>query len=135
MLVGRAYKATNKPGQTLAIARVWGNHFAMHHQNPLAGIRGNAITFGATAEHGTRFAATFDEPKTGLRGATRSTTSIVARLGPASRGPASRGPARLPLAVTLGAAWGALPDCSGKAAKAACGLSALNSSSAFSHLA
>jgi hypothetical protein len=71
VLVGRAYKATNKPGQTLAVARVWGNHFAMHHQNPLAGIRGNAITFGATAEHGTRFAATFDEPKTGLRGATR----------------------------------------------------------------
>ncbi len=71
VLVGRAYKATNKPGQTLAVARVWGNHFAMHHQNPLASLRGNGITFGATAEHGTRFAATFDEPKTGLRGATR----------------------------------------------------------------
>lgn len=71
VLVGRAYKATSKPGQTLALGRVWGNHFAMMHQNPLATLRGNGITFGATAEYGTRFAATMDEPKTGLRGATR----------------------------------------------------------------
>lgn len=71
VLVGRAYRATNKPGQTLALSRVWGNHFAMLHQNPLASLRGNGITFGATAEHGTRFASTMDEPKIGLRGATR----------------------------------------------------------------
>jgi hypothetical protein len=71
VLVGRAYKATSKPGQTLALSRVWGNHFAMMHQNPLAGLRGNGITFGATAEYGNRFAGTMDEPKVGLRGATR----------------------------------------------------------------
>lgn len=71
VLVGRAYKATSKPGQTLALGRVWGNHFAMMHQNPLAGLRGNGITFGATAEYGTRFAGTIEEPKVGLRGATR----------------------------------------------------------------
>ncbi len=71
VLVGRAYKATSKPGQTLALGRVWGNHFAMMHQNPLATLRGNGITFGATAEYSTRFASTMDEPKTGLRGATR----------------------------------------------------------------
>jgi len=71
VLVGRAYKATSKPGQSLALGRVWGNHFAMMHQNPLASLRGNGITFGATAEYGTRFAATMDEPKVGLRGATR----------------------------------------------------------------
>lgn len=71
VLIGRAYKATSKPGQTLALARVWGNHFAMMHQNPLATLRGNGITFGATAEYGTRFAGTMDEPKVGLRGATR----------------------------------------------------------------
>jgi len=71
VLVGRAYKATSKPGQTLTLARVWGNHFAMMHQNPLASLRGNGITFGATAEFGNRFASTMDEPKIGLRGATR----------------------------------------------------------------
>lgn len=71
VLVGRAYKATSKPGQTLALGRVWGNHLAMFHQNPLGSLRGNGITFGATAEYGTRFASTLDEPKIGLRGATR----------------------------------------------------------------
>ena len=71
VLVGRAYKSTSKPGQTLALSRVWGNHFATMHQNPLASLRGNGITFGATAEHLERFATTMDEPKTGLRGATR----------------------------------------------------------------
>ncbi|MGD9599927.1 MAG: phage capsid protein [Steroidobacteraceae bacterium] len=71
VLIGRAYKATTKPGQTLALSQVWGKHFAMMHQNPLAGLRGNGITFGATAEYGTRFAGTLDEPKVGLRGATR----------------------------------------------------------------
>jgi hypothetical protein len=71
VLVGRAYKSTSKPGQTLALSRVWGNHFAMMHQNPLASLRGNGITFGATAEYGNRFASTMEEPKVGLRGATR----------------------------------------------------------------
>jgi hypothetical protein len=71
VLIGGARKATSKPGQTLALSRVWGNHFAMMHQNPLASLRGNGITFGATAEYGTRFAGTMDEPKIGLRGATR----------------------------------------------------------------
>lgn len=72
VLVGRAYKATNKPGQTLALSRVWGNHFQMMHQNPLASLKGGSgITFGATAEHGGRFASTMDEPKVGLKGATR----------------------------------------------------------------
>lgn len=71
VLIGGARKATNKPGQALSLSRVWGNHFAMHHQNPLASLRGNGITFGATAEYGNRFASTLDEPKVGLRGATR----------------------------------------------------------------
>lgn len=71
VLIGRAYKASSKPGQMLTLERVWGNHFAMMHQNPLAGLRGNGITFGATAEYGNRFAGTMEEPKVGLRGATR----------------------------------------------------------------
>lgn len=71
VLIGRAKKSTVKPGQNLVLGDVWGNHFAMMHQNPLASLRGNGITFGATAEYGTRFAGTMDEPKVGLRGATR----------------------------------------------------------------
>lgn len=71
VLVGRAKIATSKPGQSLTLGNVWGNHFAMIHQNPLASLRGNGITFGATAEYGTRFAGTLEEPKTGLKGARR----------------------------------------------------------------
>jgi hypothetical protein len=71
VLIGRAKKATSKPGQTLALGDVWGNHFAMLHQNPLASLRGNGITFGATAEHGTRFASTRPDADIGLRGGTR----------------------------------------------------------------
>lgn len=71
VLIGRAKKATSKPGQTLAIADVWGDSFAMLHQNPLAGIRGNRITFGATAEYGNRVAGVMPEPKIGLRGSQR----------------------------------------------------------------
>lgn len=71
VLIGRAMKATNKPGQNLVLSKVWNDSFAMMHQNPLASLRGNGITFGATAEYGTRFAGTMDEPKTGLRGSTR----------------------------------------------------------------
>lgn len=71
VLIGRAKKATSKPGQVLALGDVWGNHFAMLHQNPLASLRGNGITFGATAEHGNRFASTRPDADIGLRGGTR----------------------------------------------------------------
>jgi hypothetical protein len=74
VLVGRAMINTAKPGQTATLSRVWGNHFAMMHMNPLASLRGNGITFGATAEYGTRIAGSMDEPKVGLRGATRVRT-------------------------------------------------------------
>jgi len=74
VLIGRAMINTAKPGQTAVLSRVWGKHFAMHHQNPLASLRGNGITFGATAEYGTRIAGSMDEPKVGLRGATRVRT-------------------------------------------------------------
>lgn len=71
VLIGRAKKATTKPGQTLALGDVWGDSFAMLHQNPLAGIRGNRITFGATAEYGTRVAGADPDRNIGLRGGQR----------------------------------------------------------------
>ena len=71
VLIGDARINTAKPGQAMTLSRVWGNHFAMMHQNPLASLRGNGITFGATAEYGSRIAGTMPEPKVGLRGAQR----------------------------------------------------------------
>lgn len=71
VLIGRAKKATSKPGQTLALGDVWGDSLAMLHQNPLAGLRGNRITFGATAEYGTRVAGADPDRNIGLRGGQR----------------------------------------------------------------
>lgn len=70
--VGASRINTAKPGQTASLARCWGKHAALLHINPIAGLRGNGITFGATAEWGSRVATTMPEPKVGLRGAVRA---------------------------------------------------------------
>jgi hypothetical protein len=69
--IGEAFVNTAKPGQTATLSRCWGKHMAFLHQNPLATIRGNAITFGSTAEWGNRVAGSIPEPKVGLRGGQR----------------------------------------------------------------
>jgi hypothetical protein len=71
LLIGESWINTAKPGQTPTLVRVWGKHMALFHNNPLASIRGNAITFGFTAEHGNRVSGSIPEPKVGLRGAQR----------------------------------------------------------------
>jgi hypothetical protein len=71
IIVGESWINTAKSGQTASLARVWGKHMAFLHQNPIGGIRGNAITFGYTAEYGNREAGSMPEPKVGLRGAQR----------------------------------------------------------------
>jgi len=71
IIVGESWVNTARPGQTASLQRVWGNHMIAMHQNPAASIRGNAITFGFTAEWGNRIAGSMSEPKTGLRGAQR----------------------------------------------------------------
>lgn len=71
LYVGEAFINTAKPGQTATMSRLWGKHAALLHLNPLASVQGNGVTFGATATWDTRVAGTIDEPKVGLRGATR----------------------------------------------------------------
>ena len=71
ILVGESWVNTAKPGQTASLARIWGKHMALLHLNPIASIRGNAITFGYTAEYGNRVSGSIPEPKVGLRGAQR----------------------------------------------------------------
>ena len=71
ILVGESWVNTAKPGQTASLSRVWGKHMALLHLNPIASIRGNAITFGYTAEYGNRVSGSIPEPKVGLRGAQR----------------------------------------------------------------
>jgi hypothetical protein len=71
ILVGESWINTAKPGQTASLTRVWGKHMALLHINPIASIRGNAISFGFTAEYGNRVSGSIPEPKVGLRGAQR----------------------------------------------------------------
>ena len=71
ILVGESWINTAKPGQTASLSRVWGKHMALLHINPIASIRGNAISFGYTAEYGNRVSGSIPEPKVGLRGAQR----------------------------------------------------------------
>lgn len=71
ILIGRAFINSAKAGQTATYARIWGKSAALLRINPLASVRGNDISFGMTAQYGTRIAGTIAEPKVGLRGAER----------------------------------------------------------------
>lgn len=71
LLIGSAYINTAKPGQAATLTRIWGKHAALMHMNPLAGLRGNGISFGATAEYGSRVAMTREDSDIGLRGGVR----------------------------------------------------------------
>ncbi|MEY2686663.1 MAG: hypothetical protein RL375_861 [Pseudomonadota bacterium] len=68
--VGRAWIDTAAPGQASVLARAWGKHASFTYSNPNAAPEG-AVTFGFTAEWGTRIGGTIDDPDVGLRGGTR----------------------------------------------------------------
>lgn len=70
VLVGMGYQNTAKPGQTATLARCWGKHMAALHINPMATTT-NGLSFGMTAQWGTRIAGVLPEPSAGLRGSQR----------------------------------------------------------------
>lgn len=65
--VGESFLNTAKKGQTPTLARVWGKHFAMWYADPLASNQ-QGMTFGYTAEWGSRVAGQMPDPDVGLRG-------------------------------------------------------------------
>lgn len=72
IIVGEAWVNTAKKGQTASMSRLWGKHSAFLHINPLASLtNGAGITFGATAEYGTRVGGTEPDSERGLRGSIR----------------------------------------------------------------
>ena len=71
ILVGRAFINSAKPGQNATMTRIWGKSAALLRINPLANVRGNDISFGMTAEFGSRIAMTRPDPDVGLRGGVR----------------------------------------------------------------
>lgn len=68
--VGLSRQNTAKKGQAVNLARVWGKHAALLFINPRADTQGD-ITFGFTAEFGSRVAGSAPDRNIGLRGGTR----------------------------------------------------------------
>ncbi len=67
ILLGASYFNSARPGQDMALERIWGNHCSLIYRNPQA--RPNrGVTFGFTAEHGTRVSGTRQDANIGLRG-------------------------------------------------------------------
>lgn len=72
--VGDAWFNTAKPGQPTALSRAWGNHIALTHKNPIAMPEGGGVTFGYTAQLGTRIAGRIEDQDVGLQGGVRVRT-------------------------------------------------------------
>lgn len=70
VLVGSSFVNQAKKGQAAVLARAWGKHAAALYINPVASNRAG-VTFGFTAQFGTRTAGSIPEPKVGLRGGQR----------------------------------------------------------------
>ena len=67
ILVGSAQYNAARPGQDLALQRLWGNHCSLTYRNRNARPQ-KGVTFGMTAEHGQRVSSTRPDPNIGLRG-------------------------------------------------------------------
>lgn len=67
ILVGESFFNANKKGQNASIERVWGPHLSLSYRNKLANTMGG-ITFGLTAEYGTRVGMERENGDIGLRG-------------------------------------------------------------------
>lgn len=70
LLVGEGWLNSAKPGQPMTQVRVWGDSCAMIYRNRLANNR-RGLTFGWTAQWGTRIAGQWEDKNIGLRGGQR----------------------------------------------------------------
>ena len=71
VLVGDAWQNTAKPGQSVNLARAWGKHIAMIYVNPLAQPEAGGVTFGLTAQYGSKIAGRIIDQDVGLQGGVR----------------------------------------------------------------
>jgi hypothetical protein len=71
ILIGEGWVNSKKKGQTATMVRIWGKSAALLAINPLVQSTVGGVTFGITAEWGTRVAGTRQDPDIGLRGGTR----------------------------------------------------------------
>ncbi|WP_319775498.1 capsid protein [Breoghania sp.] len=70
VLVGEAFVNTARPGQEAVLARAWGNSISALYIDPTARPEGE-ITYGFTAQFGTRVAGRIEDEDIGLQGGHR----------------------------------------------------------------
>lgn len=70
ILVGDAHVNTARPGQPMNLTRAWGNFIAAHYVDGTAHIE-NEVTWGFTAQYGTKVAGRIEDPDIGLEGGFR----------------------------------------------------------------
>ncbi|MBU0945513.1 MAG: phage capsid protein [Proteobacteria bacterium] len=70
ILVGEAYVNTARKGQAMSLSRTWGKHIALTYRDKTADTR-NGVTFGVTAQFGSRISGTIPDKDIGLRGGQR----------------------------------------------------------------
>jgi hypothetical protein len=68
--VGAGFLNTAKPGQAAVVARVWDNHAALIYRDSLASAT-SGMSFGLTAQWGTRIAGRIVDQDMGMRGGVR----------------------------------------------------------------
>lgn len=71
VLVGASYLDSAKKGQDPSLARVWGNHISALYLDPAA-TNTDGVTFGFTAQVGTRIAGSIADPDIGIEGGERT---------------------------------------------------------------
>ncbi len=67
VIVGSSFVNTAKKGQAAVMNRVWGKHISLIYQNSVAGPDAG-MTFGYTAQYGTRLSGRIPDPNIGLQG-------------------------------------------------------------------
>lgn len=70
ILVGEAWLNTAREGQPVSIQRVWGKHAALLYRDRQADTR-RGLTYGFTAQFGSRVSGSREDPNIGLRGGQR----------------------------------------------------------------
>lgn len=72
VIVGASWYNSAKPGQAASMARLWGKHAAFLYRAPQILSPQSTITFGFTAQFGSRISGTMErDPNIGMRGGTR----------------------------------------------------------------
>lgn len=67
VIVGQGWINVARKGQAPNMQRIWGKDVALLYINPIAGPE-NSVTFGYTAQFGTRVAGTIVDPNIGIEG-------------------------------------------------------------------